>query len=111
MKKICSFLTKGKSLYMALGIFLFESMQTFAQSTTAGTQALNQATTDIAKYIPFVQKLIYVIAAIIAIIGAVSVFIKMNNDENDVKKSIMLTVGGCIFLISAATALPKFFGY
>ena len=34
----------------------------------------------------------------------------MNNEEQDVKKKIMLTVGACIFLIAAANALPLFFG-
>ena len=27
------------------------------------------------------------------------------------KKSVMMIVGACIFLIAAATFLPKFFGY
>jgi hypothetical protein len=34
----------------------------------------------------------------------------MNNDEQDVKKKIMMVVGACLFLISAAQALPMFFG-
>ena len=34
----------------------------------------------------------------------------MNNEEQDVKKKIMMTVGACIFLIAAANALPLFFG-
>ena len=41
---------------------------------------------------------------------AISVYIKMNNEEQDVKKSIMMLVGACIFLIAAAQALPLFFG-
>ena len=55
-------------------------------------------------------KLIYVIAGIVAVLGAISVYIKMNNEEQDVKKSIMMIVGACIFLIAAAQALPLFFG-
>jgi hypothetical protein len=35
----------------------------------------------------------------------------LQNGDQDVKKSIMLTVGGCIALIAMATALPAFFGY
>ena len=34
----------------------------------------------------------------------------MNNEEQDVKKKIMLIVGACLFLIAAARALPMFFG-
>ena len=53
---------------------------------------------------------VYAIAGVVAVIGAVSVYIKMNNEEQDVKKSIMMIIGACIFLVAAATALPAFFG-
>jgi type IV secretory pathway VirB2 component (pilin) len=97
--------------------FLFAVALTFcvagwysSQDTSAGTAALTQVTTDIQKYIPIVQKLVYAIAGVVAVIGAVSVYIKMNNEEQDVKKSIMMIIGACIFLVAAATALPAFFG-
>ena len=76
-----------------------------------GTAALDEVTTNIAAYIDPVRKVIYAIAAIVAIGGGISVYVKMNNEEQDVKKSIMMIVGACIFLIAAATALPAFFGY
>ena len=62
------------------------------------------------KYVPYVVKLCYAIAGVVAIVGAISVYIKMNNEEQDVKKSIMMIVGACIFLVAAAQALPLFFG-
>lgn len=65
---------------------------------------------EIAKYVPYVVKLCYAIAGIVAVVGAISVYIKMNNEEQDVKKSIMMIVGACIFLVAAAQALPLFFG-
>ena len=87
---------------------------TFAQNSavdyTAGTSALGSVTTEIAKYVPVVVKLCYAIAGVVAVVGAISVYIKMNNEEQDVKKSIMMIVGACIFLIAAAQALPLFFG-
>ena len=55
-------------------------------------------------------KLCYAIAGIVAVVGAISVYISMNNEEQDVKKKIMLVVGACIFLVAAAQALPLFFG-
>ena len=42
--------------------------------------------------------------------SAISVYIAMNNEEQDVKKKIMMVVGACLFLIAAAQALPLFFG-
>ena len=82
----------------------------FAQDITAGTSAFEQVTTTITNYLPLVQNLCYAIAGVVAVVGAISVYIKMNNEEQDVKKSIMMIVGACIFLVAAAQALPLFFG-
>lgn len=81
-----------------------------AQGMDSGVKAISTASDSIKKYLPVVIKLIYVIAGIIGVVGIISVYIKMNNEEQDVKKSIMMTVGACIFLIAAAQALPLFFG-
>ena len=81
-----------------------------AQSMDSGVKAISTASDSIKKYLPVVVKLIYVIAGIVAVLGAISVYIAMNNEEQDVKKSIMMIVGACIFLIAAAQALPLFFG-
>ena len=45
---------------------------------------------EIAKYVPIVVKLCYAIAGVVAIVGAISVYIAMNNEEQDVKKKITL---------------------
>ena len=76
----------------------------------AGTTALTTVTEEIAKYVPIVVKLCYAIAGVVAVVGAISVYIAMNNEEQDVKKKIMMIVGACIFLVAAAQALPLFFG-
>lgn len=81
-----------------------------AQSMESGVKAISTASDSIKKYIPVVTKLIYVIAGVIGVVGIISVYIKMNNEEQDVKKSIMMIIGACIFLIAAAQALPLFFG-
>ena len=81
-----------------------------AQSMESGVKAISTASDSIKKYIPVVTKLIYVIAGVIGVVGIISVYIKMNNEEQDVKKSIMMIVGACIFLVAAAQALPLFFG-
>lgn len=97
------------ALMLAIG-----TTATFAQNAagdyTAGTTALSEVTTQIAKYIPYVVKLVYAIAGVVAVVGAISVYIKMNNEEQDVKKSIMMIVGACLFWVAAAQALPLFFG-
>ncbi len=109
-KAVCSSQRlKTMALMLAIG-----TTATFAQNAagdyTAGTTALSEVTTQIAKYIPYVVKLVYAIAGVVAVVGAISVYIKMNNEEQDVKKSIMMIVGACLFLVAAAQALPLFFG-
>ena len=84
--------------------------QSSAGDYSAGTSALSPVAEEIAKYVPIVVKLCYAIAGVVAIVGAISVYIAMNNEEQDVKKKIMMVVGACIFLIAAAQALPLFFG-
>lgn len=96
-------------------MLLCGTIATYAQNAagdyTAGTDALATVTSEIAKYVPFVVKLCYAIAGVVAVVGAISVYIAMNNEEQDVKKKIMMVVGACIFLVAAAQALPLFFRY
>ena len=57
---------------------------------SAGTTALATVTEEIAKYVPIVVKLCYAIAGVVAIVGAISVYIAMNNEEQDVKNILVL---------------------
>ena len=45
---------------------------------------------EIAKYVPIVVKLCYAIAGVVAVVGAISVYIAMNNEEQDVKNILVL---------------------
>lgn len=93
MKTLALMLLVGTTAAMA---------QNAAGDYSAGTTALTTVTEEIAKYVPIVVKLCYAIAGVVAIVGAISVYIAMNNEEQDVKKKIMMVVGACIFLIAAA---------
>lgn len=89
-KSLCSSQRmKTMALMLAVG-----TTAAFAQNAagdySAGTTALSTVTTEIAKYIPFVVKLCYAIAGIVAVVGAISVYIKMNNEEQDVKNILVL---------------------
>lgn len=76
-----------------------------------GSDPFAAATGEIAGYQSSVQNLLYAIAAIIALVGAFNVYHKMTNGDQDVKKTIMLTLGGCIAMVALSTALPAFFGH
>lgn len=97
MKKIKMFaknLFKPNRMKMAALMLLCGTAATFAQNAagdyTAGTNALSTVTEEIAKYIPYVVKLCYAIAGVVAVVGAISVYIAMNNDEQDVKNILVL---------------------
>ena len=64
--------------------------QTTAGDYSAGTAALTQVSEEIAKYVPIVVKLCYAIAGVVAVVGAISVYIAMNNEEQDVKNILAL---------------------
>lgn len=64
--------------------------QNSAGDYSAGTTALTTVTEEIAKYVPIVVKLCYAIAGVVAVVGAISVYIAMNNEEQDVKNILVL---------------------
>ena len=97
MKKIKTIAKKlfgAKRLKTLAMMLLCGTIATYAQNAagdyTAGTDALATVTEEIAKYVPFVVKLCYAIAGVVAIIGAISVYIAMNNEEQDVKNILVL---------------------
>lgn len=94
---------------MSAAVFIsMYAMQTLAQSSKGETGFLDAAN-EISLYQDPVRKLMYAIAAVIAIVGAFNIYFKMQNGDQDVKKTIMMTIGGCVAFVAAASALPKFF--
>lgn len=79
---------------MMLALTLLPGMAVMAQSTagdySAGTTALSTVAEEIVKYVPIMVKLCYAIAGVVAIVGAISVYIAMNNEEQDVKNILVL---------------------
>lgn len=81
--------TRVTCLMMVCGVTAMMA-QTTAGDYSAGTAALTQVSEEIAKYVPIVVKLCYAIAGVVAIVGAISVYIAMNNEEQDVKNILVL---------------------
>ena len=90
--KSCSSSIKRCSMALLLAVLAVTS--TYAQNAagdyTAGTTALSTVAEEVAKYIPIVVQLCYAIAGVVAILGAISVYIAMNNEEEDVKNILVL---------------------
>ena len=88
-------------------LIVFGFVSTIANAQATG--AIHTAAEDIQKYQKPVQELMYAIAAVIGIVGAFSVYFKMQNGDQDVKKTVMMTIGGCVAFIAMSEALPMFF--
>lgn len=88
-----SVLSSGRLKTLALMLIVgggIAMAQNSAGDYTAGTTALTTVTEEIAKYVPIVVKLCYAIAGVVAVVGAISVYIAMNNEEQDVKNILVL---------------------
>ena len=104
-KKAWSF-AKQQSLKVAVGVALSTGT---ALASSKGAGGFTKATTEISSYQTPVSNLMKAIAAVIVLVGAFNVYFKMQNGDQDVKKTIMLTIGGCVAFIAMSEALPLFF--
>jgi hypothetical protein len=97
----------AKKMAMFVVMFMLAAIDTWASSTGAG--GFTKATTEISSYQTPVANLMKAIAAVIVLVGAFNVYFKMQNGDQDVKKTIMMTIGGCVAFIAMSEALPLFF--
>ena len=114
--KLCSLFKSGKNFLSYQGLRLASLALLFMMSTgyamaDAGSSAITGAVGTFKGYIDPVRNLLYVLAAIVSLVGAFNCYYKLQNGDQDVKKTIMMTIGGCAALVAMAVALPKFFGY
>ncbi|MBO5629457.1 MAG: DUF4134 domain-containing protein [Aeriscardovia sp.] len=74
-----------------------------------GSAGFEQATNTIKGYAGPVQKLIYALASVIGIVSGFNIYNKMQNGDQDTKKQLIATIGGCVALLALATGIPAFF--
>ena len=101
------FARKGVLALGALTLAVGDAMA--ASKGAAGFTKATQETEEVTSYQAPVSNLMKAIAAVIVLVGAFNVYFKMQNGDQDVKKTIMLTIGGCIAFIALSEALPLFF--
>lgn len=92
---------------LAMGAVMLTVSDMMAASK--GAAGFTKATQEVSSYQTPVSNLMKAIAAVIVLVGAFNVYFKMQNGDQDVKKTIMLTIGGCIAFIALSEALPLFF--
>lgn len=90
-----------------LTAMLFVTGMLYAQSGEAG---ITNATNQVRGYFSVGVNLVYAIGAIVGLVGAVKVYNKWSNGEQDTAKVASSWFGACIFLVVVATVLRGFFG-
>lgn len=104
--------TRNKRNQAILGIVTASSFinQVRAQDPGAGVQGLDTAEEKLRMYVEPVCDIIMVLGGIVGIVGAIRVFTKWQNGDQDVTKSLMGWLGSCIFLVVGAIVVKKIFG-
>ena len=76
-----------------------------------GADGLAEATSYLGTMMIYTIDVLYAGAAIMVVVASLQIYIKMNLHEGDVTKSIMMLIGGILFMIGAMIVMPAFFGY
>ena len=76
-----------------------------------GADALEDATEFLGTTTMYVIEICNAIAAIVVVVSALQIYVKMNYQEGEITKHIMLLMGGILFMIGATLVMPAFFGY
>lgn len=81
-----------------------------AQDLAAGAAAIDEAATGIETFFEPITNIVYAIATIIAILGAIRVYTKWTMGDPDVMSTAAGWFGSAIFLIAAIAVVQSFFG-
>lgn len=82
----------------------------FYASAQDGAAGLNEANTQVRSYFTAGTNLMYACGGVLALVGAIKVFTKWNQGDQDTSKVAASWFGSCIFLVVVATVIKSFFG-
>lgn len=89
--------------HIPFGVFLSLLSLTVCQTASAksgavdyswGADGLAEATSFVGTMMIYTVDVLYAVAAVMVIVSALQIYIKMNNHEGDITKSIMMLFGG-----------------
>lgn len=84
-------------------------MMTLMAQAQDGAAGIREANKKVRGYFDDGTKLMYAIGAILALIGAIKVYQKWNQGDQDTAKTAASWFGSCIFLVVVATIIRSFF--
>ena len=91
-------------------LFAITVLTTTVASAETGTSGISDAADGVVTHMPYVRALCYVIASIIAVVGAVAVYYTMQTSPQNTSKRIFMTAGSAFTFVCLSLALPQFFG-
>lgn len=98
-------------IFLAPMLYLLTTTALSAQtkSGASGVGAFQKAATDLTAYFEPLTNLVYVVGAVVGLIGAIKVYQKFSQGDPDTGKTAASWFGACIFLVISATVLRAFF--
>lgn len=100
----------NSKIVLAIGAMMGFTANAMAQDPGAGLTGLGTAQDTLESYVDPVCNIIMIIGGIVGIVGAIRVFTKWQNGDQDVTKSLMAWLGSCIFLVVGSLVVKAFFG-
>lgn len=91
----------GNALTLALVLFMYSPMY--------AAEALQDAANTVSGWKEEMKALIYAIAMVVAFIGALRIYNKWQNGDQDINKELMGFGGACIFLTLIPSLIDSFF--
>lgn len=95
----------GKAVLMMMAVAA--GFAAHAQDGAAGIEAANS---QVRSYFDAGTNLMYAVGALLGLIGAVKVYQKWNQGDQDTSKVAAAWFGSCIFLVVVALIIRSFFG-
>lgn len=104
---------KAVWLFLFLAIMLPQtiSAKCGAVDYSMGAEQLHNAAMFVGTMTKYAVELLNAAAAIMTVISALQITIKMNYHEGDITKNVVMLIGSILFLIGSATVMPALFGY
>lgn len=98
-----------KRALLAIGFAMAAPALAVAEGNTDFNSGISQATDAISGAFDTVTTLMMAIGGVVGLVGAIRIFIKWNNGDQDVTKAILAWGGAALFLIVSSVILNAMF--